>query len=198
MSLSSFLPVREDLVSNFFVPSTWIPKESWVSALFLRHQTHQLLTSQHLLQQFCPFPTAVYTLAPWSSTGKQHVLKWCSLTGETSKPRASPRRSSIPMAKRDGCCVGSKMAKCMAGTLGFVPSKLPTSSGLGNCWICGAGIMENRVTPAGLHACFVASRLTLQLQRLESSFLNNKLNFWPLLWSSGASYNRLCQMPVAV
>ena len=128
------------------------------------------------------------------SAGKQHVIQWSALTGERGKSRASPPRSSIPTAKRDECCVGSKMARCTAGALGFVPSKLPTSSGLGDCWVCGAGIMENRVTPASLHACFVTSKLILQLQKLESRFLNKKLNFWPLWWTSEASYNRLCQM----
>lgn len=135
MSMSSFLPVREEHVNNFFEPSPWIPEESWISALFFIHQSHQPVPSHFpLLQQFDPCPSAAYTLAPWSGAEQGSSMYSCHfLTEETSKPRVSPLGSSIPTAKRDGCCVISKMARYTAGSLGFVPSKLPTSSGLGDC-----------------------------------------------------------------
>lgn len=150
------------------MPSTWIPENSQISGLFLRHQTHQPAPSGFLTITATALPVSHcdLTFTTESCTGKQHLVQWSSLGEETSKPRASPLRSSILKTKRDRCCV----ARCTAGTPGFVPPKLPTSSGLGDCLVYGIGIRENRVTTASLRACFVTSRLTLQLHRLESRF----------------------------
>lgn len=65
----------------------------------------------------------------------------------------------------------------------------PQVLGLLYLWGCDHGKQSN--------ACLLThssstSRFTLQLQQLETRFLNNKFKFWPLLQSWGISYNGLC------
>lgn len=177
MTVFSFLPTSQFCAINLD------SRRPWVSALFLRHQTHYPAPSDFLTIAATALPVSHcgLTFAAESCAGKQHLPQCSSLEEETSKSRVSPLRSSILKAERHRCCV----ARHPAGTPGFVPPKLPTSSGLRDCLVWGVGIRENTVTTASLHAGFVTSRLTLQLHRVESRFLNNKLNFWPLLWSSG-------------
>lgn len=198
--MSSLLPTREDLVRNFFVPSTWIPEESWVSALFLRHQTHQLAPSDIPAPAATALPVSYYGLHPCSMEQcREAACPPVIFPNRGNKQTKSiPTKIFHPYGKKRQMLWGKQNGKVHGRNAGLCAFKAANIT-----WPRGrlslSGWDHGKRSESCWLTCFFCNiKAHFPTAKLESRFLNNKLNFRPLLWSSRASYNRLCQMRAAV